>query len=58
MNLMDLLDDVGGASSVSKMGEGLGLDADSTSSLVAALAPALMQGLQKQTDSSDGLASL
>jgi len=58
MNLMDLLDDVGGASSVSKMGEGLGLDAESTSSLVAALAPALMQGFQKQTESPDGLASL
>ncbi len=58
MDLMDLISKAGGAKSLSNVADTLGLDASSTGSLVAALAPALMRGVQKQTESSGGLAGL
>ena len=42
MNLMDMLEQVGGGQSLKNLGGDLGLDSSSTSALVAALAPALM----------------
>ena len=55
MNLLDLLDSVGGKQSLSSLAGSLGLDASKTNDLVGALAPVLMGGLQKQTNSTDGL---
>ena len=55
MNLLDLLDSVGGQKSLGSLASSLGLDASTTNNLVGALAPALMGGLQKQTSSQDGL---
>lgn len=57
MNLLDLLDSAGGKQSLASLAGNLGLDSSKTGSLVAALAPALMGGLQKQTQSADGLSS-
>ena len=58
MNLLDLLNSVGGQQSLGSLASNLGLDASKANDLVGALAPALMGGLQKQTNSEDGLASL
>ena len=58
MNLMDLLDSVGGQQSLGNLAGNLGLDASKTNDLIGALAPALMGGLKKQTSSEDGLDSL
>ena len=58
MNLLDLLDSVGGQQSLGSLAKNLGLDSAKTNDLVGALAPALMGGLKKQTSSDDGLASL
>ena len=55
MNLLDLLDSVGGQKSLGSLAGNLGLDATKTNDLVGALAPALMGALQKQTNSADGL---
>lgn len=57
-NLMELLESAGGAGSLQAMTKQLGLDSSDTSKLVGALAPALMRGLQKQTESPDSLAGL
>jgi len=56
MNLLDLLDSVGGQQSLGSLASNLGLDASSTNNLVGALAPALMGALKKETSSQDGLA--
>lgn len=58
MDLMELIDQAGGMKSLKNMGDTLGLDASNTGALVGALAPALMRGMQKQTESSVGLAGL
>ena len=58
MNLLDLLDSVGGQQSLGNLASNLGLDASKTSDLVGALAPALMGAMKKQTSSQDGLAGL
>jgi len=58
MNLLDLLDSVGGQKSLGSLASNLGLDAAKTNGLVSALAPALMGSLQKQTSSQDGLSGL
>ncbi len=58
MNLLDLLDSVGGQKSLGSLASNLGLDASKTNGLVSALAPALMGALQKQTSSQDGLSGL
>jgi len=55
MNLVDLLDSVGGQQSLGSLAKSLGLDASKTNDLVGALAPALMGSLQKQTSSQEGL---
>ena len=59
MDLLDLLKATGGGNSVGKLSETLGLGSADTSKLVAALAPALMNGLQKNAGGSglDGLRS-
>jgi hypothetical protein len=57
MNLLDLLDSVGGAKSLGKIASNLGLDASKASDLVGALAPALLGAAQKQTKSAGGLSS-
>ena len=56
MNLLDLLDSVGGQQSLGSLASNLGLDASTTNNLVGALAPALMGALKKETSSQDGLA--
>ncbi len=58
MNLMDLLDQSGGQKSLASLAGNLGLSGSDTGNLVSALAPALMKGMQKQTESSGGLAAL
>lgn len=55
MNLLDLIDSVGGQQSLGSLANSLGLDASKTNDLVGALAPALMGSLQKQTSSQEGL---
>jgi len=55
MNLLDLLDSVGGQQSLGSLASNLGLDTSKTNDLVGALAPALMGALKKQTSSQDGL---
>ena len=57
MNLLDLLDSVGGQQSLGSLASNLGLDTSTTNNLVGALAPALMGALKKETSSQDGLAS-
>jgi hypothetical protein len=56
MNLLDLLDSVGGQQSLGSLASNLGLDASKTNDLVGALAPALVGALKKQTSSQDGFA--
>lgn len=58
MNLLDLLNDSGGQKGLGNIASQLGLGSSDTSSLVSALAPALMRGMQKQTESSSGMAGL
>lgn len=58
MNLLDLLDSVGGQKSLGSLASNLGLDTAKTNGLVSALAPALMGALQKETSSQDGLSGL
>jgi len=57
MNLLDLLDTAGGKQSLGRLAGDLGLDTSKTDGLVAALAPALMSALQKQTGSENGLSN-
>jgi hypothetical protein len=57
MNLLDLLNDAGGQQSLGALARQLGLDSSKTSDLVSAVAPALLQGLQKQTMSREGLSN-
>lgn len=56
MNLLDLLDSVGGQKSLGSLASSLGLDASKTNDLVGALTPALVGALKKQTSSEDGFA--
>lgn len=58
MNLLDLLDSTGGNNSIGEIAGAVGLGSSDTSNLVKALAPALMRGVQKNTESDDGLAAL
>jgi len=57
MNLLDLLDKAGGQQSLGALAKQLGLDGSKTSNLVSALAPALLQGIQRQAVSNDGLSN-
>ena len=58
MDLMDLLRTAGADKSVGQIAGSVGLGEDKTQDLIGALAPALMRGLQKQTESSGGLSAL
>ncbi len=58
MNLMDLLQDAGGAKSIGKLADSVGVGQSDASSMIEALAPALSRSLQKQAASSGGLEAL
>ena len=58
MDLMELLQKAGADKSVGQMAGSVGLGESQTKDLIGALAPALMRGLQKQTESSGGMAAL
>jgi len=58
MDLMDLLEKTGGGTSVGKLAGTVGLGDSQTKDLIGALAPALMRGMQKQTEDDSGLAGL
>jgi hypothetical protein len=58
MDLLKLLDNVGGAQSLGNLAGNLGLDASKANDLVGAVAPALMNGLKKQAGAEGGLAGL
>lgn len=58
MDLMDLLVKTGGQKSIGQLAGTVGLGESQTQSLIGALAPSLMRGLQKQTESSASLAGL
>lgn len=58
MDLMDLLKSAGGSDSLGQLAKTVGLGSGDTSNLVAALAPALMRGMQKNTADDSGLAGL
>lgn len=55
---MDLLKATGGGDSIGQLAKTVGLGSSDTSSLVKALAPALMRGMQKNTADDNGLAGL
>lgn len=50
MNLMDLLTSSGGSKSVDAMSKQLGIGGSDASSLIEALAPALLRGVQRQAE--------
>ena len=58
MDLMELLKSAGAGDSLGEVAGSVGLGNADAERLVGALAPALMRGLQKQTESDDGLQSL
>ena len=58
MDLMDLLRTAGADNSVGQIASSMGLGEDQAQNLIGALAPALMRGLQKQTESGGSLAAL
>ena len=58
MNFMDLLAESGGENSIGALSKKLGLGGADAGKLVEAVAPALMRGLQKQTESPDAMAGL
>ena len=55
---MDLLESRGGGNSLSELSKQLGVGGSDTRNLVDALAPALMRGLQKQTENRTSLDGL
>mgnify|MGYP001823932186 FL=1 len=58
MDLMDILNSAGASSSLGQIAGAAGIDGSQAKKLVGALAPALMQGLQKQAESDGGLEAL
>lgn len=58
MNLMNLLEEAGGGSSVAALSKQLGIGGADTANLVEALAPALMRGVQKQAGNPDTMGGL
>jgi len=58
MDLMDLLLKTGAGDSVGKLAGSVGLGDSQAKDLIGALSPALMRGLQKQTESSSSLDAL
>jgi hypothetical protein len=58
MDLLDLLNSAGGSDSIGAIADEVGIGSTDTSKLVAALAPSLLRGIQKNADSGEGLDSL
>ncbi|MBT8132469.1 MAG: DUF937 domain-containing protein, partial [Gammaproteobacteria bacterium] len=58
MDLLKLLASAGGGDGMTKIASQLGLDASDAGKMMAALAPALQGGLQKQVTSPGGLQGL
>lgn len=58
MNLIELLSKSGGQKSITQLAGAVGLGESQANDVVGALAPALMRGLQKQTESEGSMASL
>lgn len=58
MNLLEMLESVGGTESLGNLAGSLGLDASRANELVGAVAPALLGGLQKQATADGGLAGV
>ena len=58
MNLTDILESAGGSESINRLAGTLGLDRAQASKLIGALSPALLKGVQQQTQSSEGRAGL
>ena len=58
MDLMDLLAKAGGGKSLDQLAGSVGLGSSQTKDLIGALAPALMTGLKKQTESGTTLQGL
>ncbi|MGI9219849.1 MAG: DUF937 domain-containing protein [Woeseiaceae bacterium] len=55
MDLKDLIDMAGGGSSVGQMAGSIGIDSSAAADLIGALSPALMKGVQKQSEASGGM---
>ena len=58
MNLLDLITATGGDNGIREMANSAGLGTDDATKLVAALGPALLGGLKKNTTDDSGLAGL
>ncbi|MEM8684001.1 MAG: DUF937 domain-containing protein [Pseudomonadota bacterium] len=58
MNLLKLLQDAGGSKSLGHLAGAIGIDATQTQSLVSAVAPALLGGMQKQAGTDGGFGAL
>ncbi|MGB5165195.1 MAG: DUF937 domain-containing protein [Woeseiaceae bacterium] len=58
MDLLDLLKSAGGRDGIGAIADEVGLGSADTSKLVAALAPSLLRGIQKNAASGDGVDSL
>jgi len=58
MDLMNLLASAGGTNGINKVASQLGIDVSDAGKMIAAVAPALQGGLQKQVASVDGLKGL
>ena len=58
MNLLDLLDSVGGTQSLSNLAGSLGLDPAKANDLITAVAPSVMGAMKKQTTSADSYSNL
>lgn len=58
MDLLDLLKSAGGDRSIGELAGAVGLDSKDTGKLIGALTPALLGGIQKNTQKDGGLAGL
>lgn len=58
MNLMDLLEQEGGGSSVAKLAGQLGIDEGKARQLISSVSPAVAGGLQRRAQSTEGQAEL
>lgn len=58
MNFLDLLANSGGGDSLGRLGSELGIGSSDMGGLVGAIAPALMRGFQRKTESDSGLGAL
>lgn len=58
MNLLEMLESVGGTESLESLAGSLGLDASKANDLVGAIAPALLGGLKKEASADGGLAGI